>query len=104
MISKVFVPSAFVSLMLGERDIVKNFLMETLLLQTGEGLMPLSFKVLENPSCSQTVSVDFGVGGVAPIDCCLWWIILLRAYYEKRGDKLFVGTPNCQEAIRRILS
>lgn len=89
-----FVPSALAFLMNGEYDIVKNFLLKTLQLQSwekkidrfklGEGVMPASFKVLHDSNRkTDTILADFGesaIGRVAPVDSGFWWIILLRAY------------------------
>ncbi|CAI9265135.1 unnamed protein product [Lactuca saligna] len=94
-----FVPSALAFLLNGEGEIVKNFLLHTLQLQSwektvdchspGQGLMPASFKVrsvaLDGKSgeFEDVLDPDFGesaIGRVAPVDSGLWWIILLRAY------------------------
>ncbi|KAE8725585.1 ER lumen protein retaining receptor family protein isoform 1 [Hibiscus syriacus] len=77
-----FVPSALAFLMNGEPEIVKNFILKTLRLQSwekkidrfqfGEGVMPVSFKVLHDPvRNSETLIADFGesaIGRVAPVD------------------------------------
>ncbi|KAJ6707976.1 hypothetical protein OIU85_028269 [Salix viminalis] len=65
-----FVPSALAFLMNGEPEIVKNFILKTLRLQSwekkidrfhlGEGVMPASFKVLHDPiRNSETLMADF---------------------------------------------
>ncbi|KAJ4790299.1 Neutral/alkaline invertase [Rhynchospora pubera] len=113
-----FVPSALAFLMNGEYDIVKFFLLKTLLLQgwekkidrfkLGEGVMPASFKVLHDPNRDvDTIAADFGesaIGRVAPVDSGFWWIILLRAYTKSTGDTSLADTAECQKGIRLILS
>ncbi|KAG0481099.1 hypothetical protein HPP92_011651 [Vanilla planifolia] len=113
-----FVPSALAFLMNGEPEIVKNFLLKTLLLQgwekrvdrfqLGQGVMPASFKVLHDPHREvDTVVADFGesaIGRVAPVDSGFWWIILLRAYTKSTGDVSLAETPECQKGMRLILS
>ncbi|CAL9041108.1 probable alkaline/neutral invertase D [Musa acuminata AAA Group] len=113
-----FVPSAMAFLMNGEPDIVKNFLLKTLHLQSwekridrfklGEGVMPASFKVNHDPvRKTDTLMADFGesaIGRVAPVDSGFWWIILLRAYTKSTGDLSLAETPECQKGIRLILS
>jgi hypothetical protein len=113
-----FVPSAMAFLMNGEPEIVKNFLLKTLLLQAwekkvdrfklGEGAMPASFKVLHDAKkWVDTLQADFGesaIGRVAPVDSGFWWIILLRAYTKATGDLTLSETPECQKGMRLILS
>ncbi|KAH7574941.1 hypothetical protein JRO89_XS02G0024300 [Xanthoceras sorbifolium] len=113
-----FVPSALAFLMNGESDIVKNFIVKTLRLQSwekkidrfhlGEGVMPASFKVLHDPvRNSDTLMADFGesaIGRVAPVDSGFWWIILLRAYTKSTGDTSLAELPECQKGMRLILS
>ncbi|RWR85537.1 putative alkaline/neutral invertase D [Cinnamomum micranthum f. kanehirae] len=113
-----FVPSALAFLMNGEPEIVKNFLLKTLLLQgwekkvdrfkLGEGAMPASFKVLHDPvRKTESLMADFGesaIGRVAPVDSGFWWIILLRAYTKSTGDLTLAETPECQKGMRLILS
>lgn len=105
-------------MMNGEHDIVKNFLLKTLLLQSrekrvdqfklGEGVMPASFKVIHDTLRNyETVVADFGesaIGRVAPVDSGFWWIILLRAYTKSTGDSSLAEMPECQRGIRLILS
>ncbi|MBD2499892.1 glycoside hydrolase 100 family protein [Anabaena azotica] len=110
-----FVPSAFVFLMNGQTDIVRNFLIETLTLQShekqmdcfqpGAGLMPASFKVECNGSQEYLVA-DFGeqaIARVPPVDSCMWWILLLRAYVNATGDLSLVRQPKFQQGIKLIL-
>ncbi|PON70729.1 Glycosyl hydrolase [Parasponia andersonii] len=113
-----FVPSALAFLMNGEEEVVKNFLLKTLRLQSwekrvdqfklGEGVMPASFKVLHDPiRNSETLIADFGesaIGRVAPVDSGFWWIILLRAYTKSTGDTSLAEMPEFQNGIRLILS
>lgn len=113
-----FVPSGLAFLMNGEPEIVKNFLLKTLQLQSwdkridnftlGEGVMPASFKVLHDPERdTDTIIADFGesaIGRVAPIDSGFWWIILLRAYTKCTGDHSLIDLPQVQRGMRLILS
>ncbi|KAL6531872.1 hypothetical protein OROMI_028235 [Orobanche minor] len=113
-----FVPSALAFLMNGEPEVVKNFLLKTLRLQSwekkidrfqlGEGVMPASFKVLHDPiRNTETLMADFGesaIGRVAPVDSGFWWIILLRAYTKSTGDSSLAEMPECQKGMRLILS
>ncbi|XVF00943.1 hypothetical protein REPUB_Repub04eG0045800 [Reevesia pubescens] len=113
-----FVPSGLAFLMNGEPEIVKNFILKTLRLQSwekkidrfqlGEGVMPASFKVLHDPvRNSETLIADFGdsaIGRVAPVDSGFWWIILLRAYTKSTGDTSLAELPECQKGMRLILS
>lgn len=113
-----FVPSALTFLMNGEDEIVRNFLLKTLRLQSwekkidqfklGEGVMPASFKVLHDPTRNNdTLIADFGesaIGRVAPVDSGFWWIILLRAYTKHTGDSSLADLPECQNGMRLILS
>ncbi|MBA0819814.1 hypothetical protein Gohar_025502 [Gossypium harknessii] len=117
-----FIPSGIALLLKGEYDIVKNFILHTLQLQSwektmdchspGQGLMPASFKVRSAPldgDDSATVEVldpDFGeaaIGRVAPVDSGLWWIILLRAYGKCSGDLSLQDRIDVQTGIRMIL-
>lgn len=110
-----FVPSALAFLMSGRAEIVRNFLVETLTLQShekqmdcfkaGPGLMPASFKV-ESRDGKQWLSADFGehaIAKVPPVDSCLWWIILLRAYRKATGDLALAHQPEFQAGIKLIL-
>nr|CAD1836855.1 unnamed protein product [Ananas comosus var. bracteatus] len=113
-----FVPSALAFLMNGETDIVKNFLLRTVQIQSwekridrfklGEGAMPASFKVLHDPARGvDTIVADFGesaIGRVAPVDSGFWWIILLRAYTKSTGDLSLAERPDCQKCMKLILT
>ncbi|KAL3505594.1 hypothetical protein ACH5RR_030976 [Cinchona calisaya] len=118
-----FVPSALAFLLNGEGEIVKNFLLHTLQLQSwektvdchspGQGLMPASFKVRTVPLAGRNggfedvLDPDFGesaIGRVAPVDSGLWWIILLRAYGKITGDYSLQERVDVQTGIRLILN
>ncbi|KAL5537747.1 hypothetical protein UlMin_043002 [Ulmus minor] len=117
-----FIPSAIAFLLKGEFDIVKNFLLHTLQLQSwektmdchspGQGLMPASFKVRTVPlegddiATEDVLDPDFGeaaIGRVAPVDSGLWWIILLRAYGKCTGDRSVQERVDVQTGIKMIL-
>ncbi|KAG6396362.1 hypothetical protein SASPL_142510 [Salvia splendens] len=118
-----FVPSALAFLLNGEGEIVKNFLLHTLQLQSweksvdcyspGQGLMPASFKVRNVPldgrdgEFKDLLDPDFGesaIGRVAPVDSGLWWIILLRSYGKITGDYSLQERVDVQTGIRLILN
>ncbi|KAG6483611.1 neutral/alkaline invertase 1, mitochondrial-like [Zingiber officinale] len=117
-----FVPSALAFLLKGETEIVRNFLLHTLQLQSwektvdcyspGQGLMPASFKVRNIPKGNkgefeEVLDPDFGesaIGRVAPVDSGLWWIILLRAYGKITGDYALQQRIDVQTGIRLILN
>jgi hypothetical protein len=111
-----FVPSALVFLINGRADIVRNFLIETLNLQgrekqmdcfnAGQGLMPASFKVVNTEAGQPFLVADFGehaIGRVTPVDSCLWWMILLRAYVKSTGDMDLAHQPEFQQGMVWIL-
>lgn len=110
-----FAISALVFLMRGEVEIVRNFLMLTLTLQSrgrqldcftpGQGLMPASFKVVSE-GVEESIVADFGeqaIARVAPVDSCFWWLLLLRAYVKATGDLALAHKPEFQRGIRLIL-
>jgi hypothetical protein len=110
-----FVSSALIFLMNGKTEIVRNFLVETLVLQSeikqmdyfnaGQGLMPASFKVASNYG-EQYLTADFGehaIARVTPVDSSLWWIILLRTYVKATGDIELAHQPAFQKGIVFIL-
>nr|ADF27783.1 neutral/alkaline invertase 2 [Phelipanche ramosa] len=116
-----FVPSAFAFLLKGEGEIVRNFLLHTLQLQSwektvdcyspGQGLMPASFKVrtvaLDDNKFEEVLDPDFGesaIGRVAPVDSGLWWIILLRAYGKLTGDYALQERVDVQTGMKLILN
>ena len=109
-----FIPAALVFLIQGKTDIVYNFLIETVSLQKQKrrvdcyqpptGLMPASFKV--ESGTQPYLHADFGdkaIGRVTPIDSCLWWIILLRAYVKATGSENLARSDNFQDALVFIL-
>ncbi|KAM7255840.1 hypothetical protein ACFE04_011581 [Oxalis oulophora] len=117
-----FIPSGIAFLLKGEHDIVRNFLLHTLQLQSwektmdchspGQGLMPASFKVRTIPlegdefATEDVLDPDFGeaaIGRVAPVDSGLWWIILLRAYGKCTGDLSLQERVDMQTGIKMIL-
>ncbi|KAI3963849.1 hypothetical protein MKW92_033887 [Papaver armeniacum] len=117
-----FIPSGIAFLLKGEYDIVRNFLLHTLQLQSwektmdchspGQGLMPASFKVRSVPidgdelAKEEVLDPDFGeaaIGRVAPVDSGLWWIILLRAYGKCSGDLTVQERVDVQTGIKMIL-
>ncbi|KAL6146467.1 hypothetical protein ACLB2K_057146 [Fragaria x ananassa] len=116
-----FVPSALAFLLKGEGEIVRNFLLHTLQLQSwektvdcyspGQGLMPASFKVrivpLDENKFEEVLDPDFGesaIGRVAPVDSGLWWIILLRAYGKITGDYGLQERVDVQTGLKMILN
>lgn len=117
-----FIPSGMAFLLKGEYDIVRNFILHTLQLQSwektmdchspGQGLMPASFKVRTVPlegdefAFEEVLDPDFGeaaIGRVAPVDSGLWWIILLRAYGKSSGDLSVQERIDVQTGIKMIL-
>lgn len=110
-----FAVSAIAFLLRGDTEIVHNFLLATLKLQThekqlncfkpGEGLMPASFKVVQHNG-KQALEADFGeraIARVTPIDSGFWWLFLLRAYTKVTQDWGFAHRPDVQTGIRLIL-
>jgi len=110
-----FVSSGLLFLMQGKPDIVRNFLVEVLRLQSrerlldcfqpGQGLHPASFKV-EVQSGTEQLVADFGeqaIARVTPIDSCFWWLILLRAYVKATGDLALAQRDDFQQGIGLIL-
>ncbi|OKH19284.1 glycoside hydrolase 100 family protein [[Limnothrix rosea] IAM M-220] len=110
-----FAVSAFAFLMEGKTEIVRNFLKLTLALQNherqldcfkpGTGLMPASFKI-ETCGEKERIIPDFGeqaIARVTPVDSCLWWLLLLRAYVKKTGDTELAHSPAFQQGIQQIL-
>ncbi|KAL5215799.1 hypothetical protein ABZP36_007200 [Zizania latifolia] len=117
-----FVPSGVAFLLEGEYEIVRNFILHTLQLQSwektmdchspGQGLMPASFKVRVIPldgdddATEEVLDPDFGeaaIGRVAPVDSGLWWIILLRAYGKCSGDLSVQERIDVQTGIKMIV-
>lgn len=117
-----FIPSGIAFLLKGEYDIVRNFILHTLQLQSwektmdcyspGQGLMPASFKVRtvpldnEESATEDVLDPDFGeaaIGRVAPVDSGLWWIVLLRAYGKCSGDISLQERVDVQTGMKMIL-
>ncbi|CAI5494326.1 unnamed protein product [Closterium sp. Naga37s-1] len=120
-----FIPSALAFMLSGHHEIVRNFLLYTLQLQSwektvdahrpGEGLMPASFKVTQTPvegsagggaAYEEHLDPDFGesaIGRVAPVDSGLWWIQLLQAYGRCTGDVSLQQRVDVQTGIKLIL-
>lgn len=115
-----FVPCGLACLMKTDADvdIVKNFLLKTLHLQgwekridnftLGEGVMPASFKVIQDPTRHKEVlQADFGgtaIGRVAPVDSGFWWIILLRSYTKCTHDYSLSELPEVQRGMKLVLN
>jgi hypothetical protein len=110
-----FAVSAIAFLLRGETEIVRNFLLATLKLQTherqlncfkpGEGLMPASFKVVQHDG-KDALEADFGeraIARVTPIDSGFWWLILLRAYTKVTQDWDFAQRSDIQTGVRLLL-
>ncbi len=110
-----FVLSALAFLSNNQPEIVRNFLIETLSLQShepnidsfkpGPGLMPASFKV-QLQDGEEYLDADFGehaIAKVPPVDSCLWWLILLRAYVKATGDVSLIHQREFQQGIKLIL-
>lgn len=111
-----FAVSAVAYLLEGRPEIVRAFLEQVLELQSqdrhmdcfrpGQGLMPVSFKVLVDDDGDETIEADFGekaIARVAPVDAPLWWLFLLRAYEQATGDTELAARPEAQRGIRLIL-
>jgi glycogen debranching enzyme len=111
-----FVPAGFVFLMDGELEIIENFLKVILELadqqrvmaghQRAVGLLPASFKVVQNENGEEELRGDFGdmaIGRVAPVDSALWWMILLRAYCIVKGNMKLAHSSDFQTGIKNIL-
>jgi len=110
-----FVSSALIFLIKDRAEIVRNFLEETLKLQPkerqldaykpGKGLIPASFKVVF-ANGEEYLEADFGehaIARVTPVDSCLWWLLVLRAYVISTKDFALVHRPEFQTGIRLII-
>ncbi|MEM7581079.1 MAG: glycoside hydrolase 100 family protein, partial [Cyanobacteria bacterium P01_A01_bin.80] len=110
-----FFVSALAFLMKGEVEIVRNFLQETLKLQSsekqmdcykpGQGLMPASFKV-DHSGKEEYLIADFGehaIAKVAPVDSGFWWLLMLRAYVKATNDLSLARTPEFQRGIKLLI-
>jgi glycogen debranching enzyme len=112
-----FVPGAMVFLMDGEFEIVRNFLRAVVELHGEQvsieghenlyGLMPASFKVVQDDSGKEMIVPDFGdraIGRVAPVDSMMWWVTILAQYTRRSGDETLAREPVFQRGLRSILS
>jgi glycogen debranching enzyme len=110
-----FVSSGILFLIKGRTDIVRNFLEETLKLQPkenqldaykpGRGMIPASFKAV-SLNGEEYLEADFGehaIARVTPVDSCLWWMILLKAYVAATKDYSLAYQPDFQYGIRLIM-
>ncbi|MDM9384190.1 glycoside hydrolase 100 family protein [Chlorogloeopsis sp. ULAP01] len=110
-----FVSSGILFLIKGRTDIVRNFLEETLKLQPkedqldaykpGRGMIPASFKAVSHNG-EEYLEADFGehaIARVTPVDSCLWWMILLKAYVAATKDYSLAYQPDFQYGIRLIM-
>lgn len=111
-----FAVSAMAFLMNGEVEIVRNFLVETLKLQSceremdcfkpGQGLMPASFIIENNADGKEIIKADFGelaIARVTPVDSGFWWLLILRAYVRASGDLSLARMGEFQKGIKLIL-
>lgn len=105
--------SAF--LLRGDTEIVRNFLVTALRLQSKEhaleplqprkGLMPASFRPAERNG-EWFLKGDYGeesIARVTPADSVFWWLLTLRAYTKVTGDTGLAEREEFQEGIRLIL-
>ncbi|MBF2004595.1 alkaline invertase [Chlorogloeopsis fritschii PCC 6912] len=110
-----FVSSGILFLIKGRTDIVRNFLEETLKLQPkenqldaykpGRGMIPASFKAV-SLNGEEYLEADFGehaIARVTPVDSCLWWMILLKAYVAATKDYSLAYQPDFQYGIKLIM-
>ena len=51
-----------------------------------------------------TSGIGQAIARVPPIDSCMWWILLLRAYEKATGDLALARQPNFQQGIKLILN
>ena len=105
--------SAF--LLRGDTEIVRNFLITVLGLQSREhalevlqprkGLMPASFRPATRNG-ERILKGDYGEASIArvtPADSVFWWLLTLRAYTKITGDHELSEREEFQEGIRLIL-
>lgn len=111
-----FAVAAVPLLLENETEIVRNFLLQCVRLQSieqkfdcfepGEGLMPASFRPVSDGAGGERIDPDFGeesVARVTPVDSVFWWLIILRAYVKATGDEEFARTEEVQRGIRLVL-
>ncbi len=102
-------------LLRGRAEVVRNFLIETLRLQSskrrldcfqpGKGLMPASFRPIERDG-ETVIDADYGeesIARVTPVDSVFWWLLTLRAYRRLTEDDELHRNDDFQQGIRRIL-
>lgn len=110
-----FAVSAYAYLLADKPEIVANFLLEMVRLQQtkrqfdcfepGEGLMPASFKVVEDKG-EERIVADFGehaIARVPPVDSGFWWLLVLNAYVQTTNDHALAERDDVQHAIRVLL-
>lgn len=110
-----FISSALLFLIKGRTNIVRHFLEITSSLQPKEnkldphkpvrGMIPASFKV-KSVDNQEDLEADFGeyaIARVTPVDSCLWWLILLRAYSVATKDFDLAHKPEFQQTIKLIM-
>jgi len=103
-------------LLQGETEIVKNFLVTVLGMQSQggaslhayearTGLMPASFRPISGDD-GPALEPDYGeesIARVTPVDSVFWWLLTLRAYVQTTGDRALAERREFQEGIRQIL-
>jgi glycogen debranching enzyme len=110
-----FAVCASVFLLRGDTEIVRNFLVTVLGLQSREhalevlqprkGLMPASFGPATRNG-ERLLRGDYGEASIArvtPADSVFWWLLTLRAYTKFTGDNELADREEFQEGIRLIL-
>lgn len=98
-----------------EYEIVRNFLVAILSLQSKEtalvalkpreGLMPASFRPMVRQDTA-ALEPDYGeesIARVTPADSGFWWLLTLRAYTKASGDTDLASREDVQDGIRRVL-
>lgn len=103
-------------LLRGDAEIVRNFLVAVLRLQSRQhalsaldprkGLMPASFRPAEQDG-ARSLKGDYGAQSIArvtPADSVFWWLLTLRAYTKATGDTELARREDFQEGIRLILT
>lgn len=112
-----FAVSALAFLARGRHDVVRNFLLRLVELQShregyhcfepGAGLMPASFVLVEGDDGAQWLEADFGQNSIArvtPVDSGFWWLLLLRAYVRASGDRDLARRDDVQQAMEQLVS
>ena len=112
-----FAVSALAFLTQDRHDIVRNFLVHLVEMQSdqhtldcfqpGGGLMPASFVLREDENGQPTIEADFGQNSIArvtPVDSGFWWLLLLRAYGRASGDEELARRDEMQKAIKKLVT